>query len=169
MPDLRERVEEDRGLIKKIQLVIPGYRGYRQREDLRIADSLLRTQLADRIAKAREELEGARKAMADKYLTDGIDQVGALISRFRSVEGHVRHAEQGYSGFSPGFRFEKDELNALYKNDAAAVENVLLLAEGRTGADATRSQTQELTHSTTAPRPALSLREGRSLYPLARK
>lgn len=49
MVDLRERVEEERGLIKNIQLAIPGFRGYRKREDIRIADSLLRIQLADLI------------------------------------------------------------------------------------------------------------------------
>ena len=47
MTDLRNKVEDDRGLLKKIQLAIPGFRGYRQKEDLRIADSLLRIQIAD--------------------------------------------------------------------------------------------------------------------------
>ena len=47
--DLRTKVEDDRGLIKKIQLCIPGFRGYRQKEDLRLADSLLRQQIADEL------------------------------------------------------------------------------------------------------------------------
>ena len=52
MTDLRNKVEEDRGLLKKIQLGIPGFRGYRQKEDLRIADSLLRMQVADLLRSA---------------------------------------------------------------------------------------------------------------------
>lgn len=39
--DLRSKVEDDRGMLTKIQLGIPGFRGYRQKEDLRIADSRL--------------------------------------------------------------------------------------------------------------------------------
>ena len=35
MPDIRQKVEEDRGLIKKIQLMVPGYRGYRLKDDIR--------------------------------------------------------------------------------------------------------------------------------------
>ena len=49
MVDLRSKVEDDRGLLKKIELLIPGFRGYREREDLRAADSLLRQQLAGRV------------------------------------------------------------------------------------------------------------------------
>jgi len=42
MPDIRERVEEDKGILKKIQSFIPGFRGYRRKEDLRDADRMLR-------------------------------------------------------------------------------------------------------------------------------
>jgi hypothetical protein len=57
MVDLRERVKEDRGLLKKLEMAIPGFRGYRKREDLRIADSLLRKQLANNLGDIREKIE----------------------------------------------------------------------------------------------------------------
>src|SRR2546428_367087 len=53
MPDIRDRVEQDRGLLKKIQLVIPGYAGYRRREDIRAAGNLLRIQLANQLKSRR--------------------------------------------------------------------------------------------------------------------
>jgi len=56
MPDIRDRVEQDRGLLKKIQLVIPGYAGYRRREDIRAADNLLRIQLANQLKGVRGEI-----------------------------------------------------------------------------------------------------------------
>ncbi|EQD65037.1 hypothetical protein B2A_01749, partial [mine drainage metagenome] len=37
-PDLRERVDQDRGSLKRLQLMVPGYRAYRQGEDIREAD-----------------------------------------------------------------------------------------------------------------------------------
>ena len=104
MTDVRQQVEEDRGLLKKIQLVIPGFRGYRKREDIRAADSILRLQMADGLVKVREGLEEARRAMTEDYQTKNIDQVGRAISKSRTLEGKVRHAEQGYSGFSPAVR-----------------------------------------------------------------
>ena len=60
MPDIRDRVEQDRGLLKKIQLVIPGYAGYRRREDIRAADNLLRIQLANQMKGVRGDLEEIR-------------------------------------------------------------------------------------------------------------
>ena len=41
-PDIRGTVEDNRGLLKKIQIIVPGFSGYREKEDLRAADELLR-------------------------------------------------------------------------------------------------------------------------------
>ena len=40
MADIRQRVQEEQGVLKKIQMFVPGFRGYRQREDLRDADRM---------------------------------------------------------------------------------------------------------------------------------
>lgn len=118
MTDLRERVEDDRGLIKKIQLIIPGYRGYRQREDARIADSLLRTQIADAVKdRILQPLELCREEASRALELDAMNGIAAVITKAKAVEGKIRHAEQGYSGISAGVRIEQEELNALYELD----------------------------------------------------
>src|SRR5580693_2911489 len=38
--DIRQKVDGDRGFLKRLQLLIPGFRGYRQAEDVRASDSL---------------------------------------------------------------------------------------------------------------------------------
>ena len=124
MPDIREQVREDRGLLKKIQNVIPGFRGYRKREDIRAADSILRLQMADGLVKVREGLEESRQAMTDDYQTKNIDLVGGVINKARTLEGKVRHAEQGYTGFSPAVRIEEEELNRLYEYDASMIDTI---------------------------------------------
>ncbi|UCC92623.1 MAG: hypothetical protein JSW25_08145 [Thermoplasmata archaeon] len=124
MPDIREQVEDDRGLLKKIQLVIPGFRGYRKREDIRAADSILRLQMADGLVQVREGLEESRRVMTDDYQTKNIERIGSAISKLRTLEGKVRHAEQGYSGFSPAIRIEEGELNRLYEFDASMIDSI---------------------------------------------
>src|SRR5271170_7966430 len=47
--DIRERVDQDRGTLKRLQMLIPGFRGYRQGEDIREADSYLRMQVATKV------------------------------------------------------------------------------------------------------------------------
>jgi hypothetical protein len=133
MPDVRQQVEADQGLLKKIQLVIPGFRGYRKREDVRAADSILRLQMADGLVKVREGLEEARRAMTEDYQTKNIDKVGRAINKSRTLEGKVRHAEQGYSGFSPAIRIEEAELNRLYEYDSSMIDSIARMDSSQAG------------------------------------
>jgi hypothetical protein len=130
MPDLRQKVEEDRGLLKKIQLAIPGYRGYRQREDIRAADDILRIQLSERLGRARAEVEKCRKSLVDAMLTGELDRLGQLVNKFKAVEGEVRHAEGGYTGFSTQIKIEEPELDQLYEYDYNMINYLLNIEQG---------------------------------------
>ncbi|HJJ54631.1 MAG TPA: hypothetical protein O0X50_00930 [Methanocorpusculum sp.] len=130
MTDLRERVEEDRGLIKKIQLFIPGYRGYRQREDARIADSMLRTQVADAVKlHVLQPLEACREEASRGLELNIMNDVAATITKAKAVEAKIRHAQQGYSGVSAGVRILQDDLNKLYELDLSLLETVKKLGD----------------------------------------
>ncbi|MFQ5920033.1 MAG: hypothetical protein ACE5I4_08350 [Thermoplasmata archaeon] len=129
MPDLRERVEEDRGLLKRIQLHVPGFAGYRRREDLRQADNMLRIQMANSLKSARETTEEARELMVEENHYKELDRVGRIINRFRTLEGRVRHAEGGYTGISPAIRIEDREINQLYEYDAALLDDAAALGQ----------------------------------------
>ncbi|HJJ28699.1 MAG TPA: hypothetical protein O0X70_04840 [Methanocorpusculum sp.] len=125
MVDLRQEVEEDRGLIKKIQLCIPGFRGYRKKEDLRIADSLLRIQIADSLKNnLLQPLEQAREAASRELELDLMNDLAAVISKAKLSEAKIRHAEQGYSGISADVRIGTDELNKLYEYDLALIDGI---------------------------------------------
>src|SRR5256712_13929230 len=78
MPDIRDRVEQDRGLLKKIQLVIPGYAGYRRQEDIRAADNLLRIQLANQLKGVRGDPETIRDQMAMDGEIQGLQALGHI-------------------------------------------------------------------------------------------
>lgn len=124
MVDLRKKVEDDRGLIKEIELLIPGFRGYRKREDLRIADSLLRSQLAARIQAVRRTIESCRDSLGKKMELEFLEDAGSLVNQIAQIEGKIRHAEQGYTGVSPDYRIEEDELNRLYEWDLSLMNHI---------------------------------------------
>jgi soluble cytochrome b562 len=124
MADLREKVVQDRGIIAQIQRYIPGFSGYRAKDDLRAADNMLRIQLADRLAAVREDVEASRAAMVDNGQIEGLDRVGALINKLKSVEGEMRHAAQGYSGISAKTRTGEPELNKLYEYDLGLATSI---------------------------------------------
>jgi len=124
MVDIRERIEEDRGLLKKIQTYIPGFRGYRQREDIRDADRMLRAQLAQKLAIQRRGLEECRGILAQSPGTKEHDMIGGLISQFKKVEGRVSHAAVGYSGIAADIRINETELDRLYEYDVRMLDHM---------------------------------------------
>jgi len=124
MPDIRDRVEQDRGLLKKIQLVIPGYAGYRRREDIRAADNLLRIQLANQLKGVRGELETIRDGLAMDGKIQGLQGIGNIIFTVEGLEAKVRHAEGGYSGISATIQIKETELDKLYEYDYAMLDSL---------------------------------------------
>jgi zinc-ribbon domain len=115
--DLRERVDQDRGVLKRLQLLIPGYRGYRQGEDDRAADNLLRMQTADKIRNARTTMENARSALTNANQFSALTDLAPLLADLQRLEGEIRHAEQGYTGISPSVRINPQQLDRLYEYD----------------------------------------------------
>ncbi len=116
-PDIRSRVEGDRGALKKLQLLIPGFRAYRQGEDIRAADAILRIQVADRLAAAMQHVDAIRSDMAREGVFASLSDLGGLRSELQRMEGQIRHAEQGYTGISPAIRISPEKLDRLYERD----------------------------------------------------
>ncbi|MCK5309311.1 MAG: hypothetical protein KAJ33_02420 [Thermoplasmata archaeon] len=117
MVDLRQKVEEDRGLLKKIELIIPGFRGYRLREDLRIADRLLRETLVRELGIAANNYEEVRSGLVRKKELDTLEDAASLVIRINAMVEKIRHAEHGYTGISADHRIDIPELNKMYEWD----------------------------------------------------
>ncbi len=115
--DMRKKVVKSRKLLKKIERAIPGFRGYRGREDLRAADSIIRENLADKISDTVSSVERCRKDLAKNMVFEVLEDTADTINTLQSLESQVRHAEQGYSGLSSDVSLEEDELNKLYRFD----------------------------------------------------
>jgi hypothetical protein len=115
--DIRQKVQDDRGVLKRLQLLIPGFRGYRQGEDIREADSYLRVQVADKLKNARTTVENSRSALANAGQFQALNDLAPLIADLWRLEGQVRHAEQGYTGISPAVRINPQQLDRLYEYD----------------------------------------------------
>lgn len=115
--DIRERVDQDRGFLKRLQLLLPGFRGYRQGEDIREADSFLRLQIADKVHRAVAVVQDCRQSLTQAGQFQSLTDFSALLSELQQLEGSIRHAEQGYTGISPAVRIAPDRLDKLYEYD----------------------------------------------------
>lgn len=142
-PDIRQQVEGNQGALKKLQLLIPGLRGYRTKEDIRVSDEMLRNQVADRLDRAKSNLEQLRKAVASAGDYTNLTGIGSLIAQVQALSGEVRHAAQGYSGWVAPIQMGDDKLNKLYDYDYSLV-NTIFQFEAST-------QTGSLKYDPTAP------------------
>ena len=124
MVDLRQKVEEDRGMLKKIELIIPGFRGYRLREDLRIADRLLREALMRELKVAANNFEEVRGGLARKQELDMLEDAGNLVSKTNMLVEKIGHAEHGYTGISPDHKIDISELNQMYEWDLGLLGHI---------------------------------------------
>jgi hypothetical protein len=118
MADIRETVKEDRGLLKRFQAFLPGYKKYRNCEDLRVADDLLRRELANQLQVIEEMVKDGRDEANRNMDLDQINAIGELVNYSHMITEKVRHAEQGYAPWISGdVRFEESELYELYDYD----------------------------------------------------
>jgi len=120
--DIREKVDQDRGILKRLQLLVPGFRGYRQGEDIRAADSFLRIQVADKIRNARTTIENSRSALSNANQFQALNDLAPVIADLLRLEGEIRFAEQGYTGISPAIRINPQQLDRLYEYDYGFVQ-----------------------------------------------
>lgn len=130
MPDIRDRVKEDQGLLKKIQLFVPGFRGYRQKEDLRDADRMLRDQLAKKLSLQRKQVEGARRLVGNAFGSRELEMMGGAISEYKKLEGLVSHSSPGYSGIATDIEFKQDQIYRLYDYDASMIDGLASMQQG---------------------------------------
>jgi hypothetical protein len=142
-PDIRQQVDDNKGAMKKLELLIPGLRGYRTKEDLRVSDSLLRNQVADRLDRVKDNLQQLRKQVAANNDLTNLTSVGSLMSQVQTLSGEVRHAAQGYSGWVAPIQITDDKLNKLYEYDYSFVSSVFQLDDATSPA--------KLTYDSTAP------------------
>lgn len=118
MSDPLGSIQADRGMIKGIQLVLPGYRGYRIKEDIRDADALVRTELADTLrARVLVPLEAVRTECAVTSDLERLARLGALIRTVEALRSRIAHLELGYSGISAPVRVDENALRQVYGFD----------------------------------------------------
>jgi len=142
-PDIRQQVDDNRGIAKKLELLIPGLRGYRSKEDIRVSDSLLRNQVADRLDHVKDNLQQVRKQITMSNDLTNLTNVGSLMAQVQTLSGEVRHAAQGYSGWVAPIQINEDKLNKLYEYDYSFVSAVFALDD--------TTAPGKLTYDSTAP------------------
>ncbi|WP_457751198.1 hypothetical protein [Thermococcus sp.] len=112
---------KETSLVEKLELVIPGFHGYKKKELLREDDRLVRGKVAEILSQARREMEKAmqRCAMVSCAQLVAID---TMRKKLMALESRILHAEAGYRGYFDRVKFKEDEIKKLIEYDAKMIE-----------------------------------------------
>ena len=126
MVDLNEIVRGDRNWVERIVQLVPGFRGYYDRENRREADRMLRQFGCSKLDHLISELhEGTKRAPLPEK-----DDWQEVVNQAQKLRHELRHSDQGYSGFFDEVKWDAPErLEAIYAKDEELVAAVAALAE----------------------------------------
>ena len=132
MAELHDNLRQQRSALQRLAARVPGYAGYREREERREADKLLRDFGAGRLDQVGRELQ---ESIAKASLEE-IGELRELVLAVEKLRNELRFADRGYSGFFADAKFDTDAaLDALYAQDERIVAQVEELAAQVSNAD----------------------------------
>jgi hypothetical protein len=117
MPDLRDTISDHLGGFESLVNKIPGYKGYKEKEMRREADTLLRNHLAQQLADQLSNAEDVASQMLTGPGLSQLDEMGKGNTRLQTFIDKVKTAAQGYAGFFDAVKVKEDELDTLYEFD----------------------------------------------------
>ncbi len=122
--DIFEKVKDSRNLVEKLGSVIPGWKGYQERQERRSADQLMRQTLAEKMTAQRKRLDVAQQELINSGKLDLVDDIGRAVTQLQTFIDRVRLASYGYSGLFDAVKINQEELEQMYTFDAALFEYV---------------------------------------------
>ncbi len=119
MSDLFDRVLKDQDIFKKLLGKIPGFDGYIERNNRRMADKLVREKIADEYEELWQRLSGLQVELINQGELKYVDDLEAAAVKLRQFIDRVRTAAYGYTGFFDAVKIKEADLERVYKYDLA--------------------------------------------------
>lgn len=128
-------------LLEKLELIVPGFKGYKEKEIRREQDKALRKRLARALQDFKYDLIG----MEEEYSEDlkRVKSVEILVGRVQKLEDKIEHADYGYAGFFDLIHIDEDKLDQLYQHDLQMFE-LIDRVKGEEDPDVLKTKVQEL-------------------------
>ena len=126
--DLTEKIQASANKFEKLVATIPGYAGYKQKEQRREADKLLRLHVAHAY---EAQLQRANKLQYDLSAQGALRVIVAVdraVTKLQLLIDRIRNASYGYAGLFDAVKVDEAALDALYNFDEAMLDGVQVVA-----------------------------------------
>jgi len=118
---LLDNVKGEMSGLEKLAAKIPGYSGYKEKEQRREADKLLRDHITARMRTVKTQLDALQTDLISAGKIDLLDETGSAATQIQTFIDRVRTATYGYGGLFDAVRIKEDDLDRVYEFDAALV------------------------------------------------
>lgn len=111
------RTKTQTGLLEKIELIIPGFRGYKEKELRRESDKLVRNQIYQKLYEAEAQVKDTYRDLVNQGAKDSWDDTDHLVARMDRITQRINHAEYGYAGFFDAVKVKEPDLDRMMAFD----------------------------------------------------
>lgn len=151
MDDILDKVVSQQDAFKKLVSKIPGFKGYVERGDRRMADKLLRESVSKAFETQYQRLSSIERDLISNGELAYVDDVEGAAIKIRQFIDRVRTAAYGYAGIFDAIKINEAELANVYQYDyyllsleetvSHAIDNV----EASVGSDGLTASIKHLT------------------------
>jgi hypothetical protein len=108
--------------------ILPGYRGYQQKEKIRESDRLVREEVARHLTISLRYLEEIFTELVSRG--ESIAFFDKVKLRTDSLRERIKHGEYGYAGLFDPVKIKEEELTALTEFDFSLIEETRKIEGG---------------------------------------
>lgn len=135
-------MDRTKNVFDKIGALIPGYKGYAERDGRRNCDKILRDKIATQLTECEKNFYSQMAVsfkMKDKLKMNNFEEIRKETNTFLSK---VKFAPYGATSFFSNNQIKEDELLQIYQHDLELAESVSVLFEISRSNDPIASKSQ---------------------------
>ena len=110
-------MERSKNIFDKIGSLIPGYRGYAERDGRRNCDKLLRNEVSEDITNCEGVLNNRIKIEVKNNNLSSLQDLEECRQKLNTLSDKIKYAPYGESSFFGESQIKEDELQKIYQLD----------------------------------------------------
>lgn len=110
--------------LEKAIRLIPGYKGYKSKEERRDNDQLFRMGLVQKLDLLRTRLNEVTAGLRGPAALGAVTDLDRVHKKLEKITDEIRFASRGYRGWFDMHKVREDELDSLYAFDVGLMENI---------------------------------------------
>ena len=115
-------MDRKKNIFDKIGSLIPGYRGYAEREGRRQCDKIMREEISSKLNSIEKLLEARIETIIAEKNYKEMNDFEKCRKKLNTISSKIKFAPYGNSGFFSDAQIKETELMEVYQKDMALLE-----------------------------------------------